>query len=45
MNSVSVTGKEWVIKNFDKNQKNYLKDNFALDDIVAKLIVLKDIFS
>ena len=43
MNSVSVTGKEWVIKNFDKNQKNYLKDNFALDDIVAKLIVLKDI--
>ena len=28
MNSISVTGKNWIFKKFDENQIIYLKDNF-----------------
>ena len=43
MNSVSVTGKNWILKKFEQEKIVYLKDNFFLDEITAKLIVLRDI--
>ena len=43
MNLVSVTGKNWIIKETDREKINFLKDNFFLDEIVAKLLVLRNI--
>ena len=43
MSSVSVTGKNWVLKKFDQEKILYLKDNFSLDEITAKLLVLRNI--
>ena len=43
MNSVSVTGKNWIVKKFDQEKIVYLKDNFSLDEITAKLLTLRDI--
>ena len=39
MNSVSVTGKNWILKRYDQTKISYLKDNFSLDEITAKLLV------
>ena len=39
MNSVSVTGKKWIFKDFETSDIDYLKDNFFLDDLTAKLIM------
>ena len=43
MNSVSVTGKNWILKKFDQEKLVYFKDNFSLDEITAKLLVLRNI--
>jgi len=43
MNSVSVTGKNWTLKKFDQEEIVYLKENFSLDEITAKLLVLRNI--
>ena len=43
MNSVSVTGKNWILKKFDQEKIIYLKDNFSLDEITAKLLALRNI--
>ena len=43
MNSVSITGKNWILKKFDQEKIVYLKDNFSLDEITAKLLVLRNI--
>ena len=43
MNSVSITGKSWILKKFDQEKIVYLKDNFSLDEITAKLLVLRNI--
>jgi len=43
MNSVSVTGKNWILKKFDQEKIVYLKDNFSLDEITAKLLALRNI--
>ena len=43
MNSVSVTGKNWILKEYDQEKIVYLKDNFFLDEIIAKLLVLRNI--
>lgn len=43
MNSVSVTGKKWVLKNFNKIDFDYLINNHSLDTTVAKLIAIKQI--
>ncbi len=43
MNSVSVTGKNWILKKFDQEKIVYLKDNYSLDEITAKLLVLRNI--
>ncbi len=43
MNSVSVTGKNLILKKFNQEKIIYLKDNFFLDEITAKLLVLRNI--
>ncbi len=43
MNSISVTGKDWIFKESDQQKIQYLKDNFFLDEIIAKLLVLRDV--
>ncbi len=43
MNSVSVTGKNWILKKFNQEKILFLKDNFNLDEIIAKLLVLRNI--
>ena len=43
MNSVSVTGKNWILKKFDQEKITYLKDNYSLDEITAKLLALRNI--
>ena len=43
MNSISVTGKNWILKKFNQENIIFLKDNFFLDEITAKLLVLRNI--
>ena len=43
MNSISVTGKNWILKKFDQEKLLYLKENFLLDEITAKLLTLRNI--
>ena len=43
MSSVSITGKNWILKNFNQEKIVFLKDNFFLDEITAKLLVLRNI--
>ncbi len=43
MSSVSVTGKNWILKKFDQQKIISLKDSFSLDEITAKLLVLRNI--
>ena len=43
MNSISVTGKSWILKKFDQEKLLYLKENFLLDEITAKLLTLRNI--
>ena len=43
MNLVSVTGKNWTLKKFNQQRILYLKDNFLLDEITAKLISIRNI--
>ena len=43
MNSVSVTGKNWILKEFNQEKIIFLKDNFSLDEITAKLLVLRNV--
>jgi single-stranded-DNA-specific exonuclease len=43
MSSVSVTGKKWILKDFNSDDVNFIKDNFFLDEIAAKLLAIKKI--
>ena len=43
MSLVSVTGKKWLIKNTNREEINFLKDNFFLDEITSTLISNRNI--
>ena len=43
MNATSVTGKNWVMRTFDFEKIKFLKDNYFLDEIIAKLIAIRNI--
>ncbi len=43
MNVNSVTGKKWILKEFNLDEIDFIKDNFSLDEIIAKLLVIKKI--
>jgi len=43
MNSNSVSSKDWITKEFNSDDINFLKTNFFLDEIVAKLLSIRKI--
>ena len=43
MNDLSISGKKWVYKNFDSSYVNFLKENFSLDEITAKLLSIRNV--
>ena len=43
MNDLSISGKKWIYKKFDASYITFLKDNFFLDEITAKLLSIRNI--
>ncbi|OUW73336.1 MAG: single-stranded-DNA-specific exonuclease RecJ [Pelagibacteraceae bacterium TMED216] len=43
MNSVSLTGKKWILKDFDYNYLKFIKENYYLDEITSKLLAIRKI--
>ena len=43
MNSLSVSGKNWIFKKFNEEEILYFKENFFLDEITAKLLSIRNI--
>ena len=43
MNSVSVGGKNWILREFDQNDIKYIKENFSLDEITSRLLSIRKI--
>ena len=43
MNTVSVSGKNWISKEFNSEEINFFKTNYFLDEIVAKLLSIRKI--
>ncbi len=43
MKQVSLRGKKWIYKNFDHENVNFIKENFSLDEITAKLLSIRNI--
>ena len=35
MNSLSISGKSWILKQFNQEDKNFIKDNYSLDEITS----------
>ena len=43
MNSISVSGKNWISKEYNLDDINFFKTNYYLDEIVAKLLSIRKI--
>ena len=43
MNSLSLSGKNWVLKKFNEEDIIFLKENFSLDEITSKLLSIRQI--
>ena len=43
MNNVSLSGKKWFNRNYDSEYINFVKDNYSLDEITAKLLSIRKI--
>ena len=43
MNSLSLSGKNWVLKKFNEEDIILLKENFSLDEITSKLLSIRQI--
>ena len=43
MSLLSVSGRKWILKDFDSDQVIYLKENFFLDEVTSKLLAIKKI--
>ena len=43
MNSISVSGKKWILKEFNSEDIDFFKTNYFLDEIVAKLLSIRKI--
>ena len=43
MSSLSVSGKKWILKDVKQEDVRYIKDNFLLDEIVSKLLAIRNI--
>ena len=43
MDDLSLSGKKWLLKKFDNNYIKFLKENYSLDEITAKLLSIRNI--
>jgi single-stranded-DNA-specific exonuclease len=43
MNSISISGKSWILKKFNEEETSYIKENFFLDEITSKLLSIRKI--
>ena len=43
MNSLSISGKNWILKQFNEDNLTFLKENFSLDEITSKLLSIRKI--
>ena len=43
MNTLSVSGKSWILKKFNQEEISYFKDNHSLDEITSKLLSIRKI--
>ena len=43
MNSLSVSGKNWVLKTYSEEDISFYKENFSLDEITSKLLSIRKI--
>ena len=43
MNSLSLSGKDWILKKYSKEDLTFIKENFSLDEITSKLILIRGI--
>ena len=43
MKTLSVSGKNWILKNFDHNDIRFIKENFSLDEITSRLLSIRKI--
>ena len=43
MKTLSISGKNWILKKFDQNDIKYLKENFSLDEITSRLLSIRKI--
>ena len=43
MNTVSISGKNWILKKYNQEEISFLKDNFFLDEITSKLLSIRKI--
>ena len=43
MNSLSVSGKNWILKRYSEENLVFLKENFSLDEITSKLLSIRQI--
>ena len=43
MNSLSISGKNWILKKYDEDDLSFLKENFLLDEITSKLLSIRKI--
>ena len=43
MSSLSLSGKNWILKKFNEEDIAFLKENFSLDEITSKLLSIRKI--
>ena len=43
MKTLSISGKNWVLKKYNQEEISFLKDNFFLDEITSKLLSIRKI--
>ena len=43
MNSLSLSGKNWVLKKFNEEDIIFIKENFLLDEMTSKLLSIRQI--
>ena len=43
MNSLSISGKNWILRKYNQEHLAFIKDNFFLDEITSKLLSIRNI--
>ena len=43
MNTVSLSGKNWILKKYNDEDIKFIKENFFLDEITSKLLSIRNI--